>query len=147
MAPKMAKWFPQASKQQQSQRYQPAGDRKPPAGGPGAQGSAAAKKRKQEANKKRRQKTKKAAAAAGSDEEEAEEEEAEPEGKAGLWTSKPKMVGDQWPKCLAAFKEKWPDACSYHHLNSCKWSASKCRLSHAKVAGFDNWCKTIMDEE
>ena len=152
MAPRMAKWFPQAPKQQQqqqlqSQRYQPAGDRKPPAGGPGAQGSAAAKKRKQEANKKRRQKTKKAAAAAGSDEEEAEEEEAEPEGKAGLWTSKPKMVGDQWPKCLAAFKEKWPDACSYHHLNSCKWSASKCRLSHAKVAGFDNWCKTIMDEE
>ena len=151
MAPKMAKWFPQAAKQQQlqqqSQRYQPAGDKKPPAGGPGAQGSAAEKKRKQNANKKRRQKAKKAAAAAGSADEETEEEEVESEGKAGLWTDKPKMAGDQWAKCLAAFKEKWPDACSYHHLNSCKWGASKCRLSHAKVAGFEKWCKEIVDEE
>ena len=139
MAPKMAKWFPQAAKQQQSQRHQPAGDRKPPAGGPDALGSAAEKKRKQRGDKRKRQKANKAAAAAGSAEEERRGEEAESEGKAGLWTDKPKMAGDQWTKCLAAFKEKWPDACSYHHLNSCKWGASKCRLSHAKVAGFDKW--------
>jgi len=138
-----ATWF----RQTQKERHQPAtpyagggaskGGGKPPKQGGTPEGevggkiSKSKKRRLKLADKKKTTKVK--------EESSTDDEQAPAAAKAiGLWPDRPKMETPEWLKCQKAFQLKWPDACCWHHINSCK-RGDACSRTHEKADGFDAW--------